>query len=53
MRRLLKWGLLAAGVGYALGVRELEPTAKDLLSPEWHAEAPMRLMMSRLADLLP
>ena len=53
MRGLLKWGLLAAGVGYAVGIRELEPTAKDLLSPQWHAEAPVRLMMSRLADLLP
>jgi hypothetical protein len=53
MRKLIKWGLMAAGVGYALRLRELEPTAKDLFSPRWHREAPMRLMMSGLADLLP
>ena len=40
-------------MAYALNLRELEPTAEDLLSPQWHREAPVRLMMKRLAVLLP
>lgn len=53
MRKMLGLGLLAAGAGYALELRALEPAASDLLSPQWHKEAPVRLMMKRLAALLP
>jgi hypothetical protein len=53
MRRLLKWGLLAAGIGYVLEVRALEPTMNELLDPRWQREAPMRIMMRRLASLMP
>ena len=53
VRKLARWGILAAGAGYAIGLRSLEPTPKDLLNPSWYMEAPMRLMMRRLVELLP
>ncbi len=53
MKKLLKLGVLAAGAAYVAGVMELEPTVEDLLNPQWHREAPVRLMMKRLAVLLP
>lgn len=50
---MLKWAALAAAVGYARELRRLEPTPKDLLNPEWHRGAPLRLLLGRLADALP
>lgn len=51
--RLTKLALFAGVLGYAVELGTLEPTLKDLFDPQWHREAPMRLMMKRLAILLP
>jgi hypothetical protein len=50
---MLKWTALAAAALYARELRRLEPTPKDLLNPEWHRGAPLRLLLGRMADALP
>jgi hypothetical protein len=45
--------LLFSGVFYGLAVRSLHPSPSDLLDPNWHREAPMRLMMRGFTRLLP
>jgi len=51
--RRLRRLLLVAGIGYGLALARLKPTPEDLLDPQWHREAPTRLMLSGLASLLP
>lgn len=52
-RRSLKIGFLAALAGYLVSLRSLEPTLDDLMDGQWHVEAPTRLVLKRLAWLLP
>jgi hypothetical protein len=51
--RLLKLTVLIAVAGYVTSLRSLGPTLDDLLDPQWQREAPIRLMLKRLAWLLP
>lgn len=50
---MIKLGVMVGGFIYAVRLGELQPTMKDLFDPQWHKEAPVRLMMKRLAVLLP
>ncbi|HEY5530379.1 MAG TPA: hypothetical protein VIK22_00085 [Candidatus Anoxymicrobiaceae bacterium] len=51
--KLTKFALYAGVFGYAIELGTLQPTVSDLINPQWHREAPVRLMMRRFADLLP
>ena len=53
LQKLIKRSCVLAMLGYAVELRTLEPSLKDMLNPRWHTEAPVRLMMKRLATLLP
>jgi hypothetical protein len=55
LRILKRWksALAIGAVAYAFAVRELKPSPKDILDPQWHKEAPVRLLMRRLTLLLP
>lgn len=53
IRRTFRRLFLLAAFGFAVAIRNLRPSAEELLSLEWYREAPVRLTMLWLTHLLP